>query len=169
MVSLLKQISLAIGLMASDDPSVALKEGWQGYVWKVHAVGPCLAGAEERCMLAVGRWDWKRDQRYTVRSTHAKAKNRLTTQFELDNRDPDDDDNVCMAVIYYDKAGREVGVAFDVIHALAARNTRAQITIQPVRPVRDIARVAIGSKQCDPDYGPDVALFERVKAALNQK
>lgn len=168
MASLLKEFSLAIGLLSSDHASVALNEGWKGYVWKIRSVERCMGAAAE-CTLQRGKWDWKRDERYSYGARLSPKDNRIDTHILLDNRDPSDDDHVCVAAIYYDKRGVEVAVDFAVVYSLPRKVTEKAATLRPSRPVSAIDKVAIGTKQCDPDASADIALSRSLKARLKQK
>ncbi len=170
MVTLLKQISLAIGLLSSENATVALNEGWKGYVWRIKPVEQCLSVEKDGfCTLLRDRWDWKRDQRYQLAVRLNKAKNLVETRATLDNRDPDDDDNVCIAAVFYDRNGQEVAIDFQNIYAPPRKVTKGAARLKPGRPVSDIARVAIGSKQCDPSAADDQAIFAAVRGRIGQK
>lgn len=168
MASLLKEFSLAIGLLTSDHAPVALKEGWTGYVWKIRSVEQCM-GAAADCTLQRGKWDWKRDERYSYGARLNPVDNRIDTRIVLDNRDPSDADHVCVAAVYYDRSGVEVAVDFAVIYSLPRKVTEKAATLRPSRPVSTIDQVAIGTKQCDPDASADIALARSLQAGLKQK
>lgn len=170
MASLLKELSLAIGLLSSDNATVALKEGWQGYVWKVRPVEQCLrAGKQQDCVIGKGKWDWKRDERFQLTARFDPAGNRIDLRLGLDNRDPSDDDHVCVAAVFYDGKEREVAVSFTNLHSPARRKVETRTALAPSRPVSSIRMVAVGTKQCDPDASDDMALFDGLKSKLRQK
>lgn len=170
MPSLLKELSLAIGLLSSDNATVALKEGWKGYVWKIRPVAQCLAmQGDDYCKLHKGKWDWKRDERFRYAARFNTRGNRIDSRMTLDNRDPSDDDHVCIAAVYYDAKGVEVAVDFAVVYSLPRKVVEAGSSIRPSRPVSSIAQVAIGTKQCDPDSSRDRALFASIQQKLKQK
>lgn len=170
MASLLKELSLAIGLLSSDDAQVALKEGWQGYVWRVRPVEHCAAPDERGfCTLLESRWDWKRDQHYVFAVKMDGEENRIETRVLIDNRDPDDDDHVCIAAVFYDREDREVAVDFRHIYSVPGQKTGGEAVLMPMRPLKEATRVAIGSKQCDAAAEEDAALFASVRDKLGQK
>ena len=170
MASFLKELSLAIGLMSSDQSAVVKGEGWQGYVWRVRDVNHCIArDADDFCTLIRDRWDWKRDQRYSLSIRPDKPKNRLSVRLVLDNRDKTDDDNVCVAAVFYDRRGREIAISFENWHSMPQDVMTGTDVLKPARKVGEIARVAIGSKQCTPEAGDDVALFRGLRARIGQK
>lgn len=169
MASLLKELSLAIGLLSSDNATVALNEGWKGYVWKIRPIEQCVTSSARDCLIGKGKWDWKRDERFQLTARFDPARNRIDTRLLLDNRDPSDDDHVCVAAVFYDGKEREVAVSFTNLYAPARRKVESRTALSPSRPVSSIRMVAVGTKQCDPDASEDVALFGGLKAKLRQK
>jgi hypothetical protein len=170
MAFFLKELSIAIGLLTSDNAPVADADGWKNYVWRVRPIDQCIATDERGfCRIVDDRWDWKRDQRYSFSFRLDQATNGLTGHLRLDNSDPRDDDFVCIVAIFTDRNDKEVAVLYQNWHSLHGRTIERDVPVRPSLPVASIVKVAVGSKQCDAHASPDAANFYRARTELKQR
>jgi hypothetical protein len=170
MTFFLKELSIAIGLLTSDNAPVANADGWANYVWRIRPVDQCIEkDARGFCHIVDDRWDWKRDQHYSFAFRIDPKANTLTGNLRLDNRDPADDDFVCMVAVFTDKNDNEVAILYQNWHSLHGRAIERDVPVRPSLPLGSITNVAVGSKQCDVHASPDAANFYRTRLQLNQR
>nr|WP_316652514.1 hypothetical protein [uncultured Gellertiella sp.] len=169
MPTLLKQLSLALGLLTSDRTGLVHDDGWQNYVWRVRPASQCVRVETGYCQLVRDRWDWKRDQRYVFSIRTDLGANRMSVRLKLDNRDPADTDNVCVVALFLDDNNREVAVFYQDWQVAPKSVVERSVALSPSRPVASIARVALGSRQCDGGAPGDAANFARLQKRLKQR
>lgn len=170
MTFFLKELSIAIGLLTSENSPVGNADGWANYVWRVRPVEQCITTDKRGfCHIVDDRWDWKRDQHYSFAFRTDPKANTLTGNLRLDNRDLADDDFVCIVAVFTDKNDEEVAVLYQNWHSLHGRAIERDVPIRPSLPVDSIVKVAVGSKQCDVHASPDAANFYRTRLQLNQR
>ena len=166
----LKKLSIAIGLFTSDASAVVDIDGWKDYVWRVRASDQCIQVDKSGfCQIADDRWDWKRDQRYTFSFLTDAKSNSLLAHLRLNNRDPSDDDYVCVVAIFTDKNDEQIAIFFQDWLSRHGRSLEKDLPLHPSLPVSSIAKVAVGSKQCDLAGPSDAAIFEEIRLKLNQR
>jgi len=169
MEPLLKTLSIIMGLLGSDPPPAAAIDAWPDYVWRVRAADRCIRiDSRGFCDIVDDKWDWKREQHYSFSFLKEAASNSLTVHLRLDNRDPSDDDNVCVVALFTNSRGEPVAVFYRNWFAEHGRPIEADIALHPSLPIGSIASVAVGSKQCDAP-SPDDAEFEHARLQLNQR
>lgn len=165
----LKQLSIALGLLTSDNAPVPNEDGWQNYVWRVHAAQQCLSVENGYCKLVDDKWDWKRPQYYSFSFRADPKTNSVSSRITLRNEDPEDDDQVCVVASFLDAAGAEVGILFVNWRALPGRSYTREAPIWLTTDVSAIATVAVGTKQCDVKAMADAANFYRIRLELKQR
>lgn len=165
----LKELSIALGLLTSDQNPVAVADGWQDYVWRVRPAAACLSEKSGFCQIVRDRWDWKRNQHYEFAfATDAKT-NTITSRITLRNEDPADSDQVCLVASFVDGGGKEMATVYVNWRSLAGRTVTRDAPIRPVLPVSAIAAVAVGTKQCDVKAEADARNFSRLRRELGQR
>lgn len=165
----LKELSIAFGLLSSDPYPAAEADGWKDYVWRVRDVGHCELDDRGFCHAVSDRWDWKRPEFYEASYKLDEATNTITTRISLRNEDPTDSDQVCMVVSYLDADDRMVGIFFANWRSLPQRHYSREAPIVPSRDVRNVARIAVGSKQCEVQAAADARNFSRIRQLLRQR
>lgn len=165
----LKQLSIALGLLTSDHAAVPNEDGWENYVWRIRAAQECLVVKDGFCELVEDKWDWKRPQYYTFSFRSDPQTNSVTSRITLRNEDPEDDDQVCVVASFLDASGEEVGIFYANWRALPGRSYSREAPIWLSSDVRDIATVAVGTKQCDVKAKPDAQNFYRIRLELKQR
>ncbi|TNM65300.1 hypothetical protein [Aliirhizobium smilacinae] len=165
----LKELSIAIGLLTSDQNPVANADGWTDYVWRVRESDKCLSVADGFCTLVKDSWDWKRPQYYEFAFKADEASNTIMSRITLRNEDIADDDQVCVVASFLDASGIERGVLFVNWRSLHGRTYSRSAPIQLATPTRDIVTVAVGTKQCQLKALADSQNFYRKRAELKQR
>lgn len=165
----LKQLSIALGLLTSDQSPVPNEDGWQNYVWRVHAAQECLHVEDGYCVLVQDKWDWKRPQYYSFSFRSDPKTNSVTSRITLKNEDTEDDDQVCVVASFLNAAGQEVGIFFANWRALPGRSYSREAPIWLSTDVKEIATVAVGTKQCDVKATADAQNFYRIRMELKQR
>ncbi|MBB3392720.1 hypothetical protein FHT82_005509 [Rhizobium sp. BK275] len=165
----LKQLSIALGLLTSDHSPVPNEDGWQNYVWRVHAAQECLDVEDGYCVLVQDKWDWKRPQYYSFSFRLDPKTNSVTSRITLRNEDTEDDDQVCVVASFLNAAGQEVGIFFANWRALPGRSYSREAPIWLTTDVKEIATVAVGTKQCDVRATADAENFYRIRMELKQR
>jgi len=170
MASFLKELTLALGLLTSDQSPVPNADGWQDYVWRIRDAGTCLAtDARGLCHLVHDRWDWKREQWYDLSFGSDPKRNLLNLRLRIDNRDPSDQDRVCVVVLFIDDKDEEVAVYYSNWLSFPRRVIDRTTPLKPARDISTIAKVAVGSKQCDGASPRDADLYMRTRYKLDQR
>ncbi|WP_165225676.1 hypothetical protein [Affinirhizobium pseudoryzae] len=165
----LKELTVALGLLASEDDPALNADGWQNYVWRVRPADQCLSYQGSFCKLVVDRWDWKRPQRYEFSFSADGPTNTITSRVKLENQDPADTDQVCLVASFLDKSGNEIGILFVNWRSIAGRTYTRDAPIKPLAPVSEIATVAVGTKQCEVKSVSDAENFYRIRYRLGQR
>lgn len=165
----LKELSLALGLLTSDPNPTALVDGWVDYVWRVRDVQHCVLDEGGWCRIVSDRWDWKRPEFYDAVFRLDLAANTITTRVTLRNEDTGDADQVCIVVSYMDANDEMIGIFYSNWQSLPGRNYTREAPITPFRSLADVAKVAIGSKQCDVHATADARNFYRIRQQLKQR
>lgn len=163
MATALKQLTIALGLLASDPSALGPKLGLSGYVWNVRQLDLCSAAGGVPCLLLSSKWDWKRPQGYRVSMIQPAAPSALNLRVHLDNQDRSDRDIVCLLLIAVSKDGRPAGFRF-VSYDLKSQHSLQDEFILPLAKGREAIRLEIGSKQCDDSYVRDEKAARRVLA-----
>lgn len=164
----LKELSIALGLLTSDPTPTAVADGWVDYVWRIRDVQRCLLETDF-CSIIDDRWDWKRPQFYSAAFKTDIDSNTVTTRLTLRNEDPADDDQICIVVNYLDADGELVGIFFANWRSLSMRSYSREAPVTPSASVKNIAKVLIGSKQCEVRATEDSKNFSRIRQKLNQR
>lgn len=171
MASFLKELSVAISLLTSDHNPLADFYGWKDYVWRIRTIEHCDPQGGSMCDIVSDRWDWKRDQRYSFAMATDEARNGLTVRLGLDNRDPEDRDNVCVVAFFMNAEDKEVAVFYQNWVAFPGKAYRRDtpITLAPGKPVGSIRKVAVGVKPCEEKNTTDAKLFYTIRLMLDQR
>jgi hypothetical protein len=165
----LKELSIAIGLLTSDQNPVANADGWTDYVWRIRPTEKCLAITDGFCTLVKDSWDWKRPQYYEFALRMDEANGKITSRITLQNEDPTDDDQVCIVASFLDRSGVERGVLFVNWRSIHGRSYSREAPIQLATPLKDIVTVAVGTKQCQLKALADSQNFYRKRTELKQR
>lgn len=169
MTSLLKELSVAIGLLGSDHVPVADADGWKGYVWHVRPADTCEVKDDRGfCEIVTERWDWKRLQYFSLSLRLESEANAFTARFKLDNQDALDKDNVCAVALFLDNRNRQIGIFYQNWVAVPNRIIARDVPLTPSFPASDVRTVAVGAKQCDPAAKPDVDYYMRTRRMLRR-
>lgn len=129
----------------------------------------CVLDKDDWCKIVSDRWDWKRREFYEAEFRSDLATNAITTRITLRNEDTGDADQVCIVVTYLDVNDKMVGIFFANWRSLPGRVYAREVPISPSRSVVDVARVAVGSKQCDVQAKADALNFYRIRQQLKQR
>ena len=165
----LKELSIAIGLLTSDQNPVANADGGTDYVWRVRPSTECLATSDGFCTLVRDSWDWKRPQYYEFAFKRDVANNAIISRIMLNNEDRSDDDQVCIVASFLDSAGTERGVLFVNWRSIHGRSYTRVAPVQLATPLKDIATIAVGTKQCQLKQLADSQNFYRKKIEHKQR
>lgn len=171
MASFLKDLSLAIGLLTSDQAPIPDQYGWKDFVWRIRPIEHCMMPDAGMCKVITENWDWKRDQQYSFAVQGFPATNGLTIRLGLNNRDPEDRDDVCIVAIFTNANDKEVAIFYQNWASYPGRNYARDTPLQlaPKFPVGTITKVIIGVKQCDPKNAVDAQLFYSIRTMLDQR
>lgn len=150
----LKELTIALGLLASDHSAIGPQLGLSGYVWHVVDLERCARHQVPDCNLLTSKWDWKRPQSYAVTLLSTKQKGRLELGLHLDNQDRSDSDMVCIMLITRTKNGKVSGGEF-VNFEVASQHSRFEEVSISIASNSVPNRLEIGSKQCDETYEKD--------------
>jgi hypothetical protein len=161
MASALKELTLALGLLASDPSAIGPKLGLTGYVWHVADLARCGSSIEAECLLLSSKWDWKRPQAYTVSWLKGQSNKAILLGLYVDNQDRSDDDRVCFMLIAIAKSGEILGAEFLSYELFSRHSVRERATLSLVNSEMAV-RLEIGSKQCDETYRKDRVAAHRV-------
>ncbi|TPP03699.1 hypothetical protein [Rhizobium glycinendophyticum] len=146
MTTPLKELAIAMGLLASDPSAIAPTLGAQNYVWQVASISSCKAQAKP-CLLLKGKWDWKRPQSFNVYA-NPLGKDRYRILVDLTNDDPADDDTVCLFGLVFD--GRKKLVTGVFSSPFVAHGHQEQVAYEVSVPKNaERLRLEFGTKQCD--------------------
>jgi hypothetical protein len=152
MTTPLKELAIAMGLLASDPAALGPKLGAQNYVWQVTPISRCEAQANP-CLLLKGKWDWKRPQSFNVYGK-ALGKDRYRISIDLDNEDGADDDTVCVLTLLFD--GRKKLVTGVFGSPFVAHGHKEQVSYDLTIPASaGRLRLELGTKQCDETLSKD--------------
>lgn len=165
----LKELTLALGLLTSENAPALNADGWQNYVWRVRPANQCLSYQGSFCTLVVDRWDWKRPQSYEFSFFADPQSNTVTSRVKLDNQDSTDTDQVCLVASFLDKSGTEIGILFVNWRSIGGRAYSRDAPIKPLAPVAEIVTVAVGTKQCEVKAVSDAENFYRIRYRLGQR
>lgn len=152
MTTPLKELAIAMGLLASDPAALGPKLGAQNYVWQVTSISQCES-KDNSCLLVKGKWDWKRPQSFNVYGkTLGKDSYRIV--IDLQNEDTADDDTVCLLGLLFDGRKKLVGGIF--ISPFVAHGHKEQVSYDLSMPIdAGRLRLEIGTKQCDETLSND--------------
>lgn len=152
MTTPLKEIAIAMGLLASDPSALSPKLGAQNYVWQVTSIPRCES-KDSPCLLLKGKWDWKRPQSFSVYGKPLGG-DRYRLVIDLQNEDSADDDTVCLLGLLFD--GRKKLVSGVFSSPFVAHGHKEQVTYDlDVPKGAGRLRLEIGSKQCDETLSND--------------
>ena len=165
----LKELSIAIGLLTSDQNPVAEMDGWTNYVWRVRSSVECLTVDNGYCTIVRDSWDWKRPQFYEYAFKRDEATNTIVSRIALRNEDASDDDQVCVVASFLNAAGAELGLVFVNWRSLHGRSYTRDAPIKIAGSVKDIATIAVGTKQCQLKELADTQNFYRKRLELKQR
>ena len=162
----LKELSLALGLLSSDNNPVPDAGGWQSFVWRVAPIKRCLS-VDHRgfCVAVRDKWDWKRDQHYEF-GYRENADGSVVVRLRLDNRDPKDNDNVCIVALFVDGSGHELSFIYQNWPSRHGRPIDREIpTLTPLR-LANVKQVIVGTKQCKIKNPEDSRPFQALRHRL---
>ena len=147
----------------------AMAEGradWPGYSWQSFGLARCQAnGAELACPPYHQKWDWKRNQWVDIAISIDLASGKLRLTQQLTNRDPHDDDDVCVTMLVLDPQGRTLLAHHQNWHAVHGRVMQDDFTLRS-GALAAAASIHIGSRQCRQGPHQDDAVYQRVLAGL---
>ena len=165
MASLLKELSLAIGLLSTNPSASGYAMGLRGYVWQIADMISCQVQSRTACLLISSRWDWKRPQFYSIYRNNTIG-NKINFQVELNNRDAHDTDVVCVFVILSDYQHRILSSHFSTVKILPRSRKTFDFDLYSAKG--DILRIEIGTKQCDENTAAEIATARRIEASIAQ-
>ena len=162
-MAFLKELSIALGLLTSDNAAVADAGGWQNFVWRTAPMA-CKAPDEEGfCPVVSNRWDWNRPQTYHFAYRHDLSTSSIIARVRLENRDLTNSDNVCIVAVIADRDGRELAVFYANFRSLHGRTIERQFPIFPPFPLALADQIAVGSKHCEKVNKTDNAAFREMR------
>lgn len=163
MATALKQLTIALGLLASDPSALGPKLGLSGYVWNVRQLDQCNGVGGVPCLLLSSKWDWKRPQGYRVSMIQPAAPGAVKLRVYLDNQDRSDRDIVCLLLIAVSNDGKPAGFRFVSYDLKSQHSLQDEFTLSLAEEGEAI-RLEIGSKQCDDTHVRDEKAARRVLA-----
>ncbi|QRF54350.1 hypothetical protein D4A92_22800 (plasmid) [Rhizobium rosettiformans] len=161
MATALKELTIALGLLASNPSAIGPQLGLSGYVWHVADLAQCSGKRVSDCKLLTSKWDWKRPQFFTISLRSSERKGKLELGLYLDNQDLTDTDMVCIMLIARTKSGAISGGEF-VNLEVTNQHSRFEYVSIPVAVNLVPDKLEIGSKQCDETYRQDRKSAQRV-------
>jgi len=155
---------LASALALAQPARADGRADWQGYSWQKFAIASCLpAGSTLVCPAYHQKWDWKRHQWVDIAiGTQA---GRLNLSQQLTNRDPRDDDDVCVTMLVLDAAGRTILAHHQNWHSRPGTVMQDDFVLRSGN-LAAAASVHIGSKQCRKGSHQDDAVHAAVLAGI---
>lgn len=154
MATALKQLTITLGLLASDPSALGPKLGLADYVWNVRQLGTCTTKQSSQCLLLSSKWDWKRPQAYSIFIVPSQSAGVLNLKVKLENQDRSDNDLVCIVLIAVSKDRGPTGGLFLSYEVLSQHSLQDDVTL-PIEKGRAAVRLEIGSKQCDETRAQD--------------
>lgn len=164
MATALKQLTITLGLLASDPSALGAKLGLGDYMWSVRQIGQCGANRNTQCLLLSSKWDWKRPQAYSIFLMPSKSPWALNLRVNLENQDRSDNDIVCLVLIAVSEDGSRAGGVFLSYEVLSQHSLQDDVTL-PIAKNLQAVRLEIGSKQCDETHAQDEKAARRVLTA----
>lgn len=162
-------VSLLATLLCLALAQPAMADGradWPGYSWQKIDVAKCMPfTAELTCPPYHQKWDWKRAQWVDIAIAINQASGRLQLAQKLSNRDPHDDDNVCVTVLVVDAAGHNIMAYHQNWHSLPGRVLQDEFAFRS-SALASAATIHIGSKQCRKGPHQDDAVYAAVRAGI---
>lgn len=165
MATALKQLTIALGLMASDPSAIGPKLGLSDYVWNIRQLGLCGSPHVAPCMLLSSKWDWKRPQSYRIFLLPPHLPDAMRLRVDLENQDRSDNDMVCLVLMAISQDGKPEGGLFVSYEVLSQHSLQDDVTLR-IAKGRSPARLEIGSKQCDETHRRDENAARRILASL---
>ncbi|WP_193335434.1 hypothetical protein [Devosia beringensis] len=139
---------------------------WQGYSWQKFGIAKCLStGAALICPAYHQKWDWKRNQWVDIAISIDGATGRLDLSQQLTNRDPHDDDDVCVTMLILDQAGRTILAHHQNWHSRHRTVMQDNFVLRSPN-LAAAASVHIGSKQCRQGSHQDDAVYAAVLVGI---
>jgi|GEM_PF-843735 hypothetical protein len=139
---------------------------WQGYSWQKFAIAKCLpAGSTLVCPAYHQKWDWKRNQWVDIAIAIDAATGQLDLSQQLTNRDPDDDDDVCVTMLVLDAAGHTILAHHQNWHSGPGTVMQEDFVLRSGN-IAAAASVHIGSKQCREGSHQDDARYAATLAGI---
>lgn len=165
MATALKQLTITLGLLASDPSALGPKLGLADYVWNVRQLAPCTTKQSDPCLLLSSKWDWKRPQAYSISVIPSQSPRALNLRVRLQNQDRSDNDLVCLVLIAVAKDGTPTSGLFLSYEVLSQHSLQDDVTL-PIEKGRTAVRLEIGSKQCDETHARDEKAAQRAISRL---
>jgi hypothetical protein len=141
---------------------------WQGYAWQKIEISKCaVMDAVIACPLYHQKWDWKRNQWVDITLALDLASGQATLAQRLTNKDPSDQDYVCVTALVVDAAGNNL-VAHHQNWQISHGEVLEKAFAYASNSLSGAATIHIGSKQCREGARQDDALYRRVQAAIGR-
>lgn len=157
--------SICVSILLCASPTFAdSRADWVGYDWSTVAPPACLAQSTSGCPLFRGKWDWKRDQ--WIELAVETKRDRPALDVTLVNRDPSDDDNVCLTVLFQDASGANLAVSHSNLHSDPKSTQSYRGAIVGDLSMKGLSAVQVGSKQCRKGPHQDDDVLKRVVVGL---
>ena len=161
--------TLSATFLAFGSPQGAFADGrgdWTGYAWQKIAIAECQPlGTTLQCPPYHEKWDWKRNQWVDIVVVLDLGSGVLQLTQRLTDRDPKDDDYVCVTALAVDATGTDL-VAHHQNWHMSAGKVEEQSFSYPSSALDQVATIHIGSKQCREGAHQDDALYARVLAGI---
>ena len=139
---------------------------WRGYSWQRFDITTCQSLKTDLvCPPYHQKWDWKRNQWVDLSLVIDAAAGQVQLTQQLTNRDPHDDDDVCVTLLLLDAAGRTILAYHQNWHSLPDTVMQDDFTLRSGH-LADAVSVHIGSRQCRQGSHQDDAVYAGVLARI---
>lgn len=139
---------------------------WTGYAWQKIELSKCSALDHVlACPLYHQKWDWKRNQWVDLAISLDLASGQVSLSQRLTNKDPSDQDYVCVTALLVDAAGKDL-VAHHQNWQISAGEVLTKAFTYRSGALDTAKTIHIGSKQCRQGGSQDDATYANVLAAI---
>jgi hypothetical protein len=141
---------------------------WPGYAWQKIEISTCaVLETVIACPLYHQKWDWKRNQWVDMTVALDLATGLASFGQRLTNKDPADQDYVCVTALVVGAAGKNL-VAHHQNWQISAGEILEKGFAYTSATLSTATTIHIGSKQCRNGAGQDDAIYRHVLAAIDR-
>jgi hypothetical protein len=161
--------TVAATMLSFGAPQGSFADGrsdWTGYAWQKIEISKCATlDNVVACPLYHQKWDWKRSQWVDLAISLDLRSGQMSLSQRLTNKDPSDQDYVCVTALLVDAAGKDL-VAHHQNWQISAGEVLAKAFTYRSGALAAAKTIHIGAKQCREGGSQDDATYANVLAAI---